>query len=67
MAKAPTFEETYGRPETVEVYSKTTGIKHFVPEEWLSDPVLGKDFRKTPLSEAAKPVDQPADSSATKK
>lgn len=33
----------------VPVYSKTTGLKHRVPEHWLDHPVLGKGFRKTPL------------------
>jgi hypothetical protein len=33
------------------VYSKTTGRKQTVPEHWLGHPVLGQDFRKTPLSE----------------
>jgi hypothetical protein len=33
------------------VYSKTTGIKQRIPEEWLTHPVLGRDFRKTPLTE----------------
>lgn len=51
-------------PVFVDVYSKTTGNKQTVPEEWLSDPVLGKDFRKTPLSESAsaQTVDKPAKS-----
>lgn len=35
----------------VDVYSKTTGRKQTVPLDWLDHPVLGQDFRKTPLSE----------------
>lgn len=31
-----------------EVYSLTTGRKQRVPVIWLDDPVLGRDFRKTP-------------------
>jgi len=32
----------------VDVYSLTTKQKQRVPREWLDDPVLGRDFRKTP-------------------
>lgn len=32
----------------VDVYSITTGLKQRVPREWLDDPKLGRDFRKTP-------------------
>jgi len=35
----------------VEVYAKATGRKQNVPESWLDHPVLGRDIRKTPLSE----------------
>lgn len=35
----------------ISVYSKTTGRKQDVPEHWLDHPVLGRDFRKTPLSQ----------------
>lgn len=31
-----------------DVYSLTTGRKQRVPRDWLEDPVLGRDFRKTP-------------------
>jgi hypothetical protein len=31
-----------------DVYSLTTGRKQRVPRAWLDDPVLGRDFRKTP-------------------
>lgn len=36
----------------VEVYAKSTGAKQSVPEHWLSHPVLGRDFSKTPLTKA---------------
>ena len=39
--------------EWVDVYSKTTGQKQTIPAEWLDHPVLGADFRKTPLTTAA--------------
>lgn len=39
---------------SVEVYSKTTGKKHIVPEHWLDHPVLGKNFARTPSSVATK-------------
>jgi hypothetical protein len=32
----------------VDVYSLTTGLKQRVPRVWLDDPILGRDFRKTP-------------------
>jgi hypothetical protein len=32
----------------VDVYSLTTKQKQRVPRAWLDDPVLGRDFRKTP-------------------
>jgi hypothetical protein len=32
----------------VDVYSLTTKQKQRVPREWLEDPILGRDFRKTP-------------------
>lgn len=35
----------------IDVYSKTTGAKQTVPADWLDHPVLGQDFRKTPLTE----------------
>lgn len=38
--------------EWVDVYSKTTGQKQTIPAEWLDHPVLGADFRKTPLTAA---------------
>lgn len=38
----------------VEVYSKTTGTKHQVPEHWLGHPVLGKNFAETPSTRANK-------------
>lgn len=38
--------------EFVDVYSKTTGVKQTVPADWLDHPVLGQDFRRTPLSAA---------------
>jgi hypothetical protein len=31
-----------------DVYSLTTGRKQRVPRAWLDDPILGRDFRKTP-------------------
>lgn len=40
----------------VEVYSKTTGKKHIVPEQWLGHPVLGKNFAETPSARAGKPT-----------
>lgn len=39
---------------SVEVYSKTTGKKHIVPEHWLNHPVLDKNFAETPSSVASK-------------
>ena len=39
-------------PKFVEVYAKATGRKQIVPETWLNHPVLGRDIRKTPLSES---------------
>lgn len=38
----------------VEVYSKTTGKKHHVPEHWVNHPVLGKNFAETPSARASK-------------
>jgi hypothetical protein len=32
----------------VDAYSVTTGVKQRIPRHWLDDPVLGRDFRKTP-------------------
>lgn len=32
----------------VDVYDKTTGRKHRVPEHFLDNPVLSRPFRKTP-------------------
>jgi hypothetical protein len=32
----------------VDVYSLTTMRKQRVPRAWLDDPILGRDFRKTP-------------------
>jgi hypothetical protein len=32
----------------VDAYSVTTGLKQRIPRHWLDDPVLGRDFRKTP-------------------
>lgn len=34
--------------EFTEAYSLTTGVKQRIPAHWLEDPVLGRDFRKTP-------------------
>lgn len=39
-------------PKFVEVFAKATGRKQHVPETWLDHPVLGRDIRKTPLSES---------------
>lgn len=39
-------------PEFVEVYAKATGRKQIVPATWLNHPVLGREIRKTPLSES---------------
>jgi hypothetical protein len=36
----------------VAAYSTITGVKHRVPEAWLGHPVLGRNLRKTPLTEA---------------
>ena len=36
----------------VEAYSKKTGQKQVIPEHWLDDPVLGKDFELTPSAKA---------------
>lgn len=35
----------------VRAYDKNTGRKHTVPERWIGHPVLGRNLRKTPLSE----------------
>jgi hypothetical protein len=32
----------------VDVYSTVNGLKQRVPREWLADPILGRDIRKTP-------------------
>lgn len=32
----------------VDVYSTVNGLKQRVPREWLDDPILGRDIRKTP-------------------
>lgn len=32
----------------VDAYSITTGAKQRIPRHWIGDPVLGRDFRKTP-------------------
>lgn len=32
----------------ITVYSKTTGRQQRIPDHWLGNPVLSRDFRKTP-------------------
>lgn len=32
----------------IEVYAKSTGLKQTIPEHWLDDPYLGRDFSRTP-------------------
>lgn len=34
--------------EFVDAYAISTGRKQRIPRHWLDDPVLGRDFRKTP-------------------
>jgi hypothetical protein len=36
----------------VEAYAKSTGEKQVIPEHWLGDPVLGKNFELTPSAKA---------------
>lgn len=37
----------------IAVYSSTTGEKQYVPEHWMSHPVLSKGLRKTPKQTAS--------------
>lgn len=48
----------------VDVYDKTTGRKHTVPEHFVGHPVLGKNIAKTPRSAAAEKA-SPADTQKT--
>lgn len=41
----------------VDVYDKTTGRKHAVPEHFVGHPVLGKNIAKTPRGVAAEKAD----------
>ncbi|NGZ99624.1 hypothetical protein G5V59_02505 [Nocardioides sp. W3-2-3] len=50
--RPPAPEEAVMTDGFVEVYAKSTGAKQSVPEHWLSHPVLGRDFSKTPLTKA---------------
>jgi hypothetical protein len=47
----------------VEAYAKSTGTKQVIPQHWLDDPVLGKNFSLTPSAKAREVVaDQPSES-----
>ena len=40
----------------IEVYSKTTGRKQWVPEHYIGNPVLGADFEIVPSKRATQPT-----------
>lgn len=50
----------------IQAYSVNTGKKLWIPEHWLTHPVLGGSFRKTP-SQKVKEKQAEAESSATTK
>lgn len=37
----------------LDVYAKTTGLKHRVPEHWLAVPSIARNFTKTPRQKKA--------------
>lgn len=45
----------------VEAYAKSTGLKQLIPQHWLKDPVLGRNFEITPSAKARAGEDGPAD------
>lgn len=44
----------------VEAYAKDTGEKHWVPERFLSHPVLGANLSRTPPKPATTTTQEPA-------
>lgn len=40
----------------VDAYVRATGAKQRIPAEWLTHPVLGPPFAKTPRQKAAEPT-----------